>query len=98
MWRVVLALGAVLGLALGATAVELCPPSEDRARTEIRVVQLASVGHAENAVGTLVVRHADGTKEELRGRGSLPLREGDELRTGRGSKAFVRLADGTHSP
>jgi ferric-dicitrate binding protein FerR (iron transport regulator) len=57
--------------------------------------QLATVGQAENAVGTLIVKRADGRVEQLRGKGSLPLHEGDECKTERGSQALIRLADGT---
>ena len=57
--------------------------------------QLTPVGQAENAVGTLIVRRADGRVDQLRGKGSLPLYEGDECKTERGSQAFVRLTDGT---
>ena len=59
------------------------------------VAQLASVGSAENAVGTLIVRRADGRVDHLRGKGSLPLYEGDECRTEKASRAFIKLADGT---
>lgn len=61
----------------------------------IIVAQLASVGNAENAVGTLIVRHADGRVDQLRGKGSLPLYEGDECRTEKASRAYIKLADGT---
>jgi ferric-dicitrate binding protein FerR (iron transport regulator) len=57
--------------------------------------QIAPVGNAENAVGTLIVRRADGRVDQLRDKGLLPLYEGDECRTERGSQAYIRLADGT---
>jgi len=61
----------------------------------IIVAQLAPVGTAENAVGTLIVRRGDGRVDSLRGKGSLPLFEGDECRTEKGARAFIKLADGT---
>jgi hypothetical protein len=57
--------------------------------------QLTPVGNAENAVGALIVRRTDGRVEQLRGKGSFPLYEGDECKTERGGKAFIRLTDGT---
>ena len=57
--------------------------------------QLAPVGKAENVLGTLVVKRADGRVDQLKGKGSLPLYEGDQCKTERASKAFIRLADGT---
>jgi ferric-dicitrate binding protein FerR (iron transport regulator) len=57
--------------------------------------QSPSVGTVENAVGVLVVRRADGRVDELRGKGSLPLYEGDECHTEKASKALIKLADGT---
>lgn len=53
------------------------------------------MGTAENALGTLVVRRADGRVERLRGPGALALHAGDECRTEKGSRALIRLADGT---
>jgi len=59
------------------------------------LAQLAPVGKAENALGTLTVKRADGRVDQLKGKGSLPLYEGDECKTERASKAFIRLTDGT---
>jgi len=53
------------------------------------------VGTAQNAVGTLVVVRTDGIEHRLQGRGSLPLFEGDVLRTEPGSQAMVQLRPGT---
>lgn len=53
------------------------------------------VGNAQNAVGTLVVVRTDGIEHRLQGRGSLPLFEGDVLRTEPGSQAMVQLRPGT---
>ena len=52
------------------------------------------VGIAQNAVGTLVVVRTDGIEHQLRGRGSLPLFEGDVLRTEPGSQALIQLRPG----
>ena len=49
------------------------------------------VGTAQNAVGTLVVVRTDGIEHRLQGRGSLPLFEGDVLRTEAGSQALIQL-------
>lgn len=84
---------------LAAEAFAACPPGDDPPRAVgdggILVAQLTPVGQAENAVGTLLVRRADGRVDQLRGKGSLPLFEGDECRTEKGSKALIRLGDGT---
>ncbi|HKA62300.1 MAG TPA: FecR family protein [Methylomirabilota bacterium] len=52
------------------------------------------VGTAQNAVGTLVVVRTDGIEHRLQGRGSLPLFEGDVLRTEPGSQAMVQMRPG----
>lgn len=49
------------------------------------------VGTAQNAVGTLVVVRTDGIEHRLQGRGSLPLFEGDVLRTEMASQALIQL-------
>ena len=67
----------------------------DEPRRPILLAQLSPVGTAENAVGTLIVRRADGRVDQLRGKGSLPLYEGDECKTERASRAYVKLTDGT---
>jgi ferric-dicitrate binding protein FerR (iron transport regulator) len=61
----------------------------------ILLAQLRLVGNAENVLGALTVKRADGRIDQLQGKGALPLFEGDECKTARGSQAFVRLADGT---
>ena len=58
------------------------------------VAQGVPVGTAQNAVGTLVVVRTDGIEHRLQGRGSLPLFEGDVLRTEPGSQAMVQLRPG----
>jgi ferric-dicitrate binding protein FerR (iron transport regulator) len=57
--------------------------------------QTASIGSVENTIGTLIVRRADGRVDEVRGKGSLPLYEGDECHTEKASKALIKLSDGT---
>ena len=52
------------------------------------------VGTAQNAVGTLVVVRTDGIEHRLQGKGSLPLFEGDVLRTGPASQALIQLLPG----
>jgi hypothetical protein len=52
------------------------------------------VGTAQNAVGTLVVVRTDGIEHRLQGRGSLPLFEGDVLRTEAGGQALIQLRPG----
>jgi hypothetical protein len=59
------------------------------------LAQGVPVGTAQNAVGTLVVVRTDGIEHRLQGRGSLPLFEGDVLRTEPGSQAMVQLRPGT---
>ena len=53
------------------------------------------VGTAQNAVGTLVIVRTDGIEHRLQGRGSLPLFEGDVLRTEPASQALIQLRPGT---
>ena len=59
------------------------------------LAQLGPIGKAENALGTLIVKRADGRVDQLKGKGALPLYEGDECKTQQASKAFIRLTDGT---
>ena len=92
--RIIPAVALLLAMpAIPDAAGASCPPG-GVSGGPVLVAQLAAVGQAENAVGTLIVRRADGRVDQLRGQGSLPLFEGDELKTQRGSKALVRLADG----
>lgn len=53
------------------------------------------VGTAQNAVGTLVVVRTDGIEHRLQGKGSLPLFEGDVLRTEPASQALIQLRPST---
>ena len=52
------------------------------------------VGTAQNAVGTLVVVRTDGIEHRLQGKGSLPLFEGDVLRTEAASQALIQIKPG----
>jgi ferric-dicitrate binding protein FerR (iron transport regulator) len=76
-----------LAAALACSAWALVPPKAP--------AQGVPVGNAQNAVGTLVVVRTDGIEHRLQGRGSLPLFEGDVLRTEPGSQAMVQLRPGT---
>ena len=58
------------------------------------VAQGVPVGTAQNAVGTLVVVRTDGIEHRLQGRGSLPLFEGDVLRTEAASQALLQFKPG----
>lgn len=58
------------------------------------IAQGVPVGTAQNAVGTLVVVRTDGIEHRLQGRGSLPLFEGDVLRTEPASQAMVQVRPG----
>ncbi len=77
-----------------STAPEASKNRAER-RSPLILIQLTPIGNAENALGTLTVKRADGRVDQLKGKGSLPLYEGDECKTERASKAFIRLADGT---
>jgi hypothetical protein len=91
----VVAGSATVFLALGGGVTSATHTGLGDAPRPIIVAQLAPVGSAENAVGTLIVRRSDGRVDQLRGKGSLPLYEGDECRTERASRAYIKLADGT---
>jgi ferric-dicitrate binding protein FerR (iron transport regulator) len=52
------------------------------------------VGSAQNAIGTLLVVRSDGIEDRLQGKGSLPLYEGDVLRTEASSQALIQFRDG----
>jgi hypothetical protein len=73
-------------VALVLTAWSLTPSSA--------LAQGVPVGTAQNAVGTLVVVRTDGIEHRLQGRGSLPLFEGDVLRTEPASQAMVQMRPG----
>ena len=52
------------------------------------------VGSAQNAIGTLLVVRSDGIEDRLQGKGSLPLYEGDVLRTEASSQALIQFREG----
>lgn len=52
------------------------------------------VGTAQNAIGTLLVVRSDGIEDRLQGKGSLPLYEGDVLRTEAATQALIQFRDG----
>ena len=81
--------GLVLALALGAALAGL------GAGPRSAEAQGLPVGTAQNAIGTLVVVRTDGIEHRLQGRGSLPLFEGDVLRTEPASQALIQLRPGT---
>lgn len=60
----------------------------------LAAAQGVPVGTAQNAVGTLVVVRTDGIEHRLQGRGSLPLFEGDVLRTEAAGQALIQLRPG----
>ena len=78
-----------LGAALGAVGLLLllwgAPPA---------AAQGAPVGTAQNAIGTLLVVRSDGIEDRLQGKGSLPLYEGDVLRTEAATQALIQFRDG----
>jgi len=53
-----------------------------------------AVAHATNAIGEFTVFRTDGIQEQLEGKGSLPLYEGDRVTTGRGSQALMEFNNG----
>jgi hypothetical protein len=77
-----------------STAPEVSKNGAER-RSPLILIQLTPIGNAENALGTLTVKRVDGRVEQLKGKGSLPLYEGDQCKTERASKTFIRLTDGT---
>lgn len=56
----------------------------------------APVGWAVNAIGTLTIVRTDGVQEQLQGRKTLPLYEGDVLKTDASSQAYVQLKQGVN--
>ena len=53
-----------------------------------------AVAHATNTIGEFTVFRTDGIQEQLEGKGSLPLYEGDRVTTGRGSQALMEFNNG----
>ena len=60
----------------------------------VTLAQSVLVGTAQNAIGDLVVVRADGIQEKLSGKGTLPLFEGDVLKTDAASQALIEFKDG----
>lgn len=89
MWPMSGPLRGSLVVALGLWMWSLLPGGAVPA-----AAQGVPVGTAQNAVGTLVVVRTDGIEHRLQGRGSLPLFEGDVLRTEPGSQALIQLRPG----
>ena len=82
-------LGAlVVAGAIGATLVAAAGAPRPAA------AQGQPVGTAQNAIGTLVIVRTDGIEHRLQGKGSLPLYEGDVLRTEPASQALIQLRPG----
>lgn len=53
-----------------------------------------AVANAINAVGEFTVFRTDGIQEQLEGKGSLPLYEGDRVKTGKGSQGLLEFTNG----
>ncbi|HJU03652.1 MAG TPA: FecR family protein [Nitrospiraceae bacterium] len=60
----------------------------------LATAQVRQIGKAQNAIGALVVIRADGVQERLQGGGSLPLYEGDVLKTDIACRALIEIGDG----
>ena len=54
------------------------------------------IGWAVNAIGTLTIIRGDGVQEQLQGRKTLPLYEGDVLKTDASSQAYIQLKQGVN--
>jgi ferric-dicitrate binding protein FerR (iron transport regulator) len=54
------------------------------------------IGWAVNAIGTLTIVRTDGVQEQLQGRKTLPLFEGDVLKTDTGTQAYLQLKEGVN--
>ncbi len=50
--------------------------------------------NAINAIGDFTVFRTDGIQEQLEGKGTLPLYEGDRVKTGSGSQALIEFTNG----
>jgi ferric-dicitrate binding protein FerR (iron transport regulator) len=64
--------------------------------TSIASAANAPVGWAVNAIGTLTIVRTDGVQEQLQGRKTMPLFEGDVLKTDAGSQAYIQLKQGVN--
>lgn len=62
--------------------------------TDLALTATIQVGTAVQAVGNLVVVRADGIEERLEGKGSLPLYEGDMVKTDSAAEGLLEFAEG----
>ena len=78
-------------LLLGMCGMALClgflSPPQVHAAEEL-------AAKAINAIGEFSVFRSDGIQEQLEGKGSLPLFEGDKVKTGKGSQGLMEFSDG----
>jgi hypothetical protein len=58
------------------------------------IAQNAPLGSATNAIGTLIIIRTDGVQQRLQGKGSVPLYEGDVLKTDASSQALIEFFEG----
>ena len=56
----------------------------------------APIGWAVNAIGTLTIIRGDGVQEQLQGRKTLSLYDGDVLKTDASSQAYIQLKQGVN--
>lgn len=56
----------------------------------------APIGWAVNAIGTLTIVRTDGVQEQLQGRKTVNLYEGDVLKTDTGTQAYLQLKEGVN--
>ena len=77
-------LSGMCGMALCLSVVS---PSQVQAADEL-------AANAINAIGDFTVFRTDGIQEQLEGKGSLPLYEGDRVKTGKGSQALMEFTNG----
>ncbi len=56
----------------------------------------APIGWAVNAIGTLTIVRTDGVQEQLQGRKTVNLYEGDVLKTDPGTQAYLQLKEGVN--
>lgn len=62
--------------------------------TSLALAAGESVGMAKNAIGAFTVVRTDGIEEQLEGKGTLPLFEGDVVKTDSASQAMLEIDDG----
>mgnify|MGYP001586796004 CR=1 FL=1 len=74
---------------LTASLLPLAPSLREPAQA-----QSVPVATAQNAIGALIVVRNDGIREQLQGKGALPLYEGDVLKTEAASQALIEFKEG----